>query len=87
MKQQMDLLRVIIDWIRVSIIRDFECPIQGSLKIYIKQESQDKDSLEPQFSKQGDLGNRWMHGVIPLDGVEENFQVLIPNSRIMTDGK
>ncbi|CAL7938754.1 unnamed protein product [Xylocopa violacea] len=51
----------------------------GALRVYFKQEQASLPRL--MFSKEGDQGNQWLHGLFSLPKAERGFQIIIEGVR------
>ena len=47
----------------------------GELRVYVKVESQQLETVSASFVRAGDRGQRWRQGYVALANITENFQV------------
>lgn len=50
----------------------------GSLNVYVKKENDSADTthLTPLFSQSGNKGNKWLRGLVKVESIDQNFQVI-----------
>lgn len=53
----------------------------GSLRVYVKSETENLASLYPVWEKSGDQGNVWLKATVPIHPLHDNFQIVIEGVR------